>query len=183
MEQRNQSQHAANAVQDGRGWHAEHAQPDLVRRTADDEEGRDGRDGDDRRPVYNVEAPAAVRAQRAVEPLLLHQAQRSDGKLDVCRPAPDGRDDGKDDPARDMARVSHRVVEQDRHYRAVDEDHDGEEDQPPALPAVMPRKRQLGQQLGVVAVVVHQRAVSSLPLPARSGPRVVVNLCMWAQGI
>ena len=175
VEEGNQQQRAAEAVQNRRGGHAQDAQPDDVRGAADDEERRDGRDGHDGDPGQHVEAPAGVGAERAVEALLLDEAQGADGELEVRGPAPDGGDDGEDDPALDVAGVVQAIVQRDWQGRGVDEDEEGEDEEPPAAPPVVPREGQLGQQLRVVVVVLLEGAPAALPLAPRRRARVVVG--------
>lgn len=154
VEQRDETEDAAKAVQDGWCWHAENSQPNLMRRTAHNEERRNGSDGEHRCPVQCIKTPAAIRAQWTIESLLLHKPPGSDTKFDVCWTAPNSRDHSEDNPALDIACVSHCVVQHDWYYRAVDKHHDGKEEESPTLPSMMPSKRQLRQELRIIHIVV-----------------------------
>lgn len=154
VEQRDETEDAAKAVQNGWCWHAENSQPNLMRRTAHDEERRDDGDGEHRCPVQCIEAPAAIRAQWTIKSLLLEKPPGSDAKFDVCWAAPNSRHHSEDDPALNMACISHCVVQHDGYYRAVDKHHNREEEESPAPPPMVPRKRELRQELRIVPIVV-----------------------------
>ncbi|POR32268.1 hypothetical protein TPAR_07530, partial [Tolypocladium paradoxum] len=139
VKQRQQPQHAPQAVQYRRRRHAQHPQQHHVRRAPHDEQRRHRRHGQHRRPRHHVEAPAPLGPQRPVEALPLDQPPRPHRELEVRRPAPDGRHHGKRDPALDVAPVRHAVVERNGHHAAVHHDEQREEEEPPAPPAVVPR--------------------------------------------
>ena len=173
--QGDEAQNTAETVKDGDCGHAQDPQPDLVGRATDDEESGDNGDCESRGPGQRVETPSAGGAEGPVKPLLLNQAQGTDGKLEIGGTTPDGGDDGEDDPAGDVAGVVHAVVEGDGDGGGIDEDEEEEEAEAPTLLAVVPGEGQLGQQVRVVVVILLERLGAALPLLASGGPGVVVG--------
>lgn len=114
-----------------------------MRRRANDEEGGNHCYCNYGHPIQVVERPPAVRAERPVETLFLHEFERSNTKLEICRAAPDSCNDSEGDPSRDVSTISQAIVEGNGNNTGVNPHESYQEDDSPSLLPMMPGEGQL----------------------------------------
>jgi hypothetical protein len=116
-----------------------------MRSTANNEQSSNNKDGKGGRVRQHIETPSVIRSQRPVEPIHLDQSERAESEFEIRGTTPDCCHDSKDDPAFHIARIFQTVVESNWDGGRVNENEESKDEEPPALPTVVPSEGKLRQ--------------------------------------